>query len=173
MTGTVKDLRRVIDEAKTRLNTYDRRTILFIDEIHRFSKSQQDALLHAVENRTVIMIGATTENPYFEVNSALLSRGRVVELEHLKDEDIATLIERALEAPQGLNGKFSADEDTVKTICTLAAGDARSALTTLELASEIAVTRPDTEGTPAPAAGERYPITVDDVKIANPRRGFS
>ena len=146
---------------------------LFIDEIHRFSKSQQDALLHAVENRTVIMIGATTENPYFEVNSALLSRGRVVELEHLKDEDIATLIERSLEAPQGLNGKFSADEDTVKTICTLAAGDARSALTTLELASEIAVTRPDTEGTPAPAAGERYPITVDDVKIANPRRGFS
>lgn len=144
VTGTVKDLRRVIDEAKTRLNTYDRRTILFIDEIHRFSKSQQDALLHAVENRTVIMIGATTENPYFEVNSALLSRGRVVELEHLKDEDIATLIERALEAPQGLNGKFSADEDTVKTICTLAAGDARSALTTLELASEIAVTRPDT-----------------------------
>ena len=105
VTGTVKDLRRVIDEAKTRLNTYDRRTILFIDEIHRFSKSQQDALLHAVENRTVIMIGATTENPYFEVNSALLSRGRVVELEHLKDEDIATLIERALEAPQGLNGK--------------------------------------------------------------------
>ena len=87
VTGTVKDLRRVIDEAKTRLNTYDRRTILFIDEIHRFSKSQQDALLHAVENRTVIMIGATTENPYFEVNSALLSRGRVVELEHLKDED--------------------------------------------------------------------------------------
>ena len=125
VTGTVKDLRRVIDEAKTRLNTYDRRTILFIDEIHRFSKSQQDALLHAVENRTVIMIGATTENPYFEVNSALLSRGRVV------------------------------------------------ALTTLELASEIAVTRPDTDGTPAPAAGERYPITVDDVKIANPRRGFS
>ena len=173
VTGTVKDLRRVIDEAKTRLNTYDRRTILFIDEIHRFSKSQQDALLHAVENRTVIMIGATTENPYFEVNSALLSRGRVVELEHLKDEDIAMLIERALEAPQGLNGKFSADDDTVKTICTLAAGDARSALTTLELASEIAVTRPDTEGTPAPAAGERYPITVDDVKIANPRRGFS
>lgn len=173
VTGTVKDLRRVIDEAKTRLNTYDRRTILFIDEIHRFSKSQQDALLHAVENRTVVMIGATTENPYFEVNSALLSRGRVVELEHLKDEDVAALIERALEAPQGLNGKFSADEDTVKTICTLAAGDARSALTTLELASEIAVTRPDTEGTPAPAAGERYPITVDDVKIANPRRGFS
>ena len=173
VTGTVKDLRRVIDEAKTRLNTYDRRTILFIDEIHRFSKSQQDALLHAVENRTVIMIGATTENPYFEVNSALLSRGRVVELEHLKDEDIATVLRRALEAPQGLAGKFSADDEVVKTICTLAAGDARSALTTLELASEIAVTRPDTDGTPAPAPGEPYVITADDVKIANPRRGFT
>ena len=108
----------------TNLNAGD---VLFIDEIHRFSKSQQDALLHAVENRTVIMIGATTENPYFEVNSALLSRGRVVELEHLKDEDIATLIERALEAPQGLNGKFSADEDTVKTICTLGSAAVGSA----------------------------------------------
>lgn len=173
VTSGVKEVREVIERARNSRFFNSPSPILFIDEIHRFSKSQQDALLHAVENRTVIMIGATTENPYFEVNSALLSRGRVVELEHLKDEDIATLIERALEAPQGLNGKFSADEDTVKTICTLAAGDARSALTTLELASEIAVTRPDTEGTPAPAAGERYPITVDDVKIANPRRGFS
>ena len=172
VTSGIKEIREVMQRAEEN-RRFGERTILFIDEIHRFSKSQQDALLHAVENRTVIMIGATTENPYFEVNSALLSRGRVVELEHLKDEDIATLIERALEAPQGLNGKFSADEDTVKTICTLAAGDARSALTTLELASEIAVTRPDTEGTPAPAAGERYPITVDDVKIANPRRGFT
>ena len=173
VTGTVKDLRRVIDEAKTRLNTYDRRTILFIDEIHRFSKSQQDALLHAVENRTVIMIGATTENPYFEVNSALLSRGRVVELEHLKDEDVATVIRRALDAPQGLAGRFAAGEDVVKAICTLAAGDARSALTTLELASEIAVTRPDTDGVPAPAPGEPYVISLDDVRIANPRRGFT
>ncbi len=77
VTGTVKDLRREIDEAKHRLMMFDRRTILFIDEIHRFSRSQQDALLHAVENRTVVMIGATTENPYFEVNSALRSRRRV------------------------------------------------------------------------------------------------
>ncbi len=89
VTGTVKDLRREIEEAQRRLMAFDRRTILFIDEIHRFSRSQQDALLHAVENRTVVMIGATTENPYFEVNSALLSRSRVVELEPLSDEDIA------------------------------------------------------------------------------------
>ena len=169
VTGTVKDLRREIDEAKHRLLTYDRRTILFIDEIHRFSKSQQDALLHAVENRTVVMIGATTENPYFEVNSALLSRGRVVELEHLSDDDISVLVRRALEAPQGLDGKFSADDEVVKAICTLAAGDARSALTTLELASEVAQTQPDRSA----EEGEPLVITLDDVRIANPRRGFS
>ena len=173
VTGSVKDLRREIDEAKHRLLTYGRKTILFIDEIHRFSRSQQDALLHAVENRTVIMIGATTENPYFEVNSALLSRGRVVELEHLIEDEIEVLVRRALAAPQGLNGRFDADDDAVRTICTLAAGDARSALTTLELASEIAVTRPDTDGTDEPAEGECWHITAQDVKTANPRRGFT
>ncbi|MDY2777009.1 MAG: AAA family ATPase, partial [Collinsella sp.] len=160
VTGTVKDLRREIDEAKRRLMSYDRRTILFIDEIHRFSRSQQDALLHAVENRTVVMIGATTENPYFEVNSALLSRSRVVELEHLRDGDVRRLLVRALAAPQGLDGRFAADDEVLDAICTLAAGDARSALTTLELASEIASTR----------AGEgREAITLDDVRVANPR----
>lgn len=100
VTGSVKDLRREIDEAERRLMAFDRRTILFIDEIHRFSRSQQDALLHAVENRTVVLIGATTENPYFEVNAALLSRSRVVELEHLTDDDIAVLVRRALTAPR-------------------------------------------------------------------------
>ena len=164
VTGTVKDLRREIEEAKRRLLMYDRRTILFIDEIHRFSRSQQDALLHAVENRTVVMIGATTENPYFEVNSALLSRGRVVELEHLRAADVERLVRRALSAPQGLDGKFSADDDVVSAICSLAAGDGRSALTTLELASEIAVTRP---------CDGPIPITMEDVRVANPRRGMS
>lgn len=173
VTGSVKDLRREIDEAKRRLLTFDRRTILFIDEIHRFSRSQQDALLHAVEDRTVVLVGATTENPYFEVNSALLSRSRVVELEHLSDGDVTHLVRRALEAPQGLDGAFAADDDVVRAICTLAAGDARAALTTLELASEIAVTRPDTDGAKAPGAGERYVITLDDVRMANPRRGFA
>ena len=164
VTGTVKDLRREIEEAKRRLLMYDRRTILFIDEIHRFSRSQQDALLHAVENRTVVMIGATTENPYFEVNSALLSRGRVVELEHLRAADVERLVRRALSAPQGLGGKFTADDDVVSAICSLAAGDGRSALTTLELASEIAVTRP---------CDGPIPITMEDVRVANPRRGMS
>ena len=177
VTGTVKDLRREIDEARRRLMAYDRRTILFIDEIHRFSRSQQDALLHAVENRTVVMIGATTENPYFEVNSALLSRSRVVELEHLSDSDIAVVVRRALAAPQGLAGRFAASNEVVDAICTLAAGDARSALTTLELASEIALTRPAGEGTSSSAeeGGEPVgiPITLDDVQMANPRRGLS
>ena len=172
VTGTVKDLRAVIEEARRRLMAYDRRTILFIDEIHRFNRSQQDALLHAVENRTVIMVGATTENPYFEVNTALLSRARVVELMPLADDDIAKLVRRALASPKGLAGKFSATDEVVEAICTLAAGDARSALTTLELASEIALTRPDTDGVPAPEPGEAMPISIEDVRTANPRRGL-
>lgn len=164
VTGTVKDLRREIDEAKRRLMSFDRRTILFIDEIHRFSRSQQDALLHAVENRTVVMIGATTENPYFEVNSALLSRSRVVELEHLRNDDVEKLIRRALQDPRGLAGRFIMDDEVVNAVCMLAAGDARSALTTLELASEIAITRGD---------GDGGAITLEDVRVANPRRGLS
>lgn len=164
VTGTVKDLRREIDEARRRLMSFDRRTILFIDEIHRFSRSQQDALLHAVENRTVVMIGATTENPYFEVNSALLSRSRVVELEHLRNDDVEKLIRRALQDPRGLAGRFTMDDEVVNAVCMLAAGDARSALTTLELASEIAITRGD---------GNGGAITLEDVRVANPRRGLS
>lgn len=175
VTGTVKDLRHEIDEAKRRLMAYDRRTILFIDEIHRFNRSQQDALLHAVENRTVIMIGATTENPYFEVNSALLSRARVVELEHLSNDDIASLIRRALTAPQGLAGAYSASDEVVDAICMLAAGDARSALTTLELASEMALVRSDSDDNAGRETGGSAPIeiTFDDVRMANPRRGLS
>lgn len=164
VTGTVKDLRREIDEARRRLMSFDRRTILFIDEIHRFSRSQQDALLHAVENRTVVMIGATTENPYFEVNSALLSRSRVVELEHLRNDDVEKLIRRALQDPRGLAGRFTMDDEVVNAVCMLAAGDARSALTTLELASEIAITRGD---------GNGGAITLEDVRVANPHRGLS
>lgn len=164
VTGTVKDLRREIDEARRRLMSFDRRTILFIDEIHRFSRSQQDALLHAVENRTVVMIGATTENPYFEVNSALLSRSRVVELEHLRNDDVEKLVRRALQDPRGLAGRFTMDDEVVNAVCMLAAGDARSALTTLELASEIAITRGD---------GNGGAITLEDVRVANPRRGLS
>ena len=103
--GTVSDLRREIDAAEKRLTMSGLRTILFVDEIHRFNRSQQDSLLHAVENRLVVLVGATTENPFFEVNSALISRSRVVELHSLSDGDVTDLVKRALEDERGLGGR--------------------------------------------------------------------
>ena len=168
VTGTVKDLRRETEAAESRLLSSGRRTILFVDEIHRFNRSQQDALLHAVEDRIVVLIGATTENPYFEVNSALLSRSRVVELQPLDDDAITELVDRALADAYGLAGAFELPDDALGEIVTLAGGDARAALTSLELASQMA----------APAEGDvvpegPVPITVEHVREANPRRGLT
>ncbi len=165
--GTVKDLRREIDAAEDRLLARDRRTILFVDEIHRFNRGQQDALLHAVENRTVVLVGATTENPYFEVNQALLSRSRVVELTTLSDADISAILDHALAAKNGLAGRFVLEDDARDLICLLAGGDARGALTTLELASQLAEHRGgDCDGSPqGPLA-----VTADDVREAVPTR---
>ncbi len=165
ITGTVKDLRREIEAAESRLLSTGRRTILFVDEIHRFNRSQQDALLHAVEDRTVILIGATTENPYFEVNSALISRSRVVELQPLDDGSVRTLVRRALDDSHGLAGAFSLSDEALDTIVSLAGGDGRAALTSLELASQMA--------DPGDATSEHpVTITVDHVLEANPRRGL-
>ncbi|MBQ3283908.1 MAG: replication-associated recombination protein A [Atopobiaceae bacterium] len=166
ITGTVRDLRREIEAAEGRLLSGGRRTILFVDEIHRFNRSQQDALLHAVEDRVVVLVGATTENPYFEVNSALLSRSRVVELQALSDGDIRQVVTRALADEHGLAGRFEVDDDALAEIVTLAGGDARSALTTLELASQLAQ--------PAEGAMPDGPlrITLAEVADANPRRGL-
>jgi putative ATPase len=133
--GTVSDLRREITAAERRLEQGRQRTILFVDEIHRFNRAQQDALLHAVEDRIVVLVGATTENPYFEVNSALISRSRVVELHHLSDDDIATLIDRAVKDERGLAGAYRLDDAARDEIVILAGGDGRSALSTLELAA--------------------------------------
>lgn len=169
ITGTVKDLRREIEAADSRLLASGRRTILFVDEIHRFNRSQQDALLHAVENRTVVLVGATTENPYFEVNSALISRSRVVELSALDDESVRMLVQRALQSPQGLAGSFVLEPDALDAIVTLAGGDGRAALTSLELASQMA----------APGGVALQPgtgpltISVEHVHEANPRRGLT
>jgi len=165
ITGTVKDLRREIEAAEGRLLSQGRRTILFVDEIHRFNRSQQDALLHAVEDRVVVLVGATTENPYFEVNSALLSRSRVVELQALSDDDIRHVVERALADEHGLAGRFVLEEDALDEIVTLSGGDARSALTTLELASQLA-------GPAGEDEGQAPHITLADVADANPRRGL-
>lgn len=164
VTGTVKDLRREIDAAESRLLSFGRRTILFVDEIHRFNRSQQDALLHAVEDRTVVLVGATTENPYFEVNSALISRSRVVELQPLDDDSIRELVTRAASSPEGLGGAFELTDEAVDEIVTLAGGDGRAALTSLELASQMVDERPD--GAPAP-------ILREHVIEANPRRGLT
>lgn len=168
ITGTVKDLRREIEAAEQRLLTGGRRTILFVDEIHRFNRTQQDALLHAVEDRVVVLVGATTENPYFEVNSALISRSRVVELEHLDDASIEKIVRRALTDAHGLAGAFELEDDAMREIVTMAGGDARAALTSLELASQMALPA----GDPTAASAE-HPVTIGarHVLEANPRHG--
>ncbi len=166
ITGTVKDLRREIESAESRLLTSGRRTILFVDEIHRFNRSQQDALLHAVEDRIVVLIGATTENPYFEVNSALISRSRVVELTALDDASVRELVRRAVAAPEGLAGAFELAPEAEDEIVTLAGGDGRAALTSLELASQMVDRPAEGEGS-GPAT-----ITREHVLEANPRRGL-
>ena len=170
VTGTVKDLRREIDDAESRLLTRGVRTILFVDEIHRFNRGQQDALLHAVEDRVVVLVGATTENPYFEVNSALLSRSRVVELEPLDDASVAELVRRAVSSEQGLAGAFTLADDALAEIVQLAGGDARAALTSLELASQMAL--PVGPDAPGPTADAPLAITRDNVLEANPRHGL-
>ncbi|MFN2527762.1 MAG: replication-associated recombination protein A [Candidatus Baltobacteraceae bacterium] len=136
----VADLRRVMAEATQRRQMGTKRTVLFIDEIHRFNKGQQDAVLPYVENGTVTMIGATTENPSFEVNSALLSRSRVFVLKALTDDDIALIIERALhDRERGLGDlQIVLDDEARTALVNLSNGDARVALTTLEFASTAA-----------------------------------
>jgi len=136
--GTVADLRKSLEAARNRLAIEGKRTILFIDEIHRFSKSQQDALLHAVEDRIVVLIGATTENPYFEVNSPLVSRSRVIELGLLRDDEIEAVVRSALLDERGLGRRYVASDEVITAIAQMAGGDARVALTTLELASQLA-----------------------------------
>lgn len=166
--GTVSDLRREIAAAEKRLLVNGMRTILFVDEIHRFNRSQQDALLHAVEDRTVILIGATTENPYFEVNSALISRSRVIELRSLSDEDIVSIVERALDDERGLKGEFALDSDALDSIVNLAGGDARNALTTLELSAGLAREQASSDGRAQPP----FAITADMVELATPHRSL-
>ena len=133
VSATVKDVREVLARARERLGTSGRRTILFLDEIHRFNKAQQDALLPAVEEGLVTLIGATTENPYYEVNSALLSRAQVYELEPLSHEEMMVVVRRGL-AEVGAD----ASDEIVDLIAQRAGGDARSALNIVELASETA-----------------------------------
>jgi putative ATPase len=141
----VADLRKIVKDAGDRRRDEGRQTILFIDEIHRFNKSQQDAILPYVEDGTVTLIGATTENPSFEVNSALLSRSRVVVLRPLGVEQLRELVDRALREERGLGPlKVEIGEEALAHLLSISDGDARSMLNTLELAAEAA--SPDGQG---------------------------
>lgn len=146
VTSGVKDIREVIKRAQDRLGQFSRRTVLFIDEIHRFNKAQQDALLPYVEDGMVILIGATTENPYFTVNPPLVSRSRIFQLKPLTPEEIMLLLKRALADEERGLGKKNIDitEEALTHLAHAASGDARSALNALELA--IITTRPDSSG---------------------------
>ena len=136
VTSGVKDIREAVEQAKNQLAMYQKRSVLFIDEIHRFNKSQQDALLPFVEDGTFILVGATTENPYFEVNSALISRSSVFRLTKLTTENIITILKNALKDDRRGLGMYPIEiaEDTVSYIADIAAGDARRALNIIELA---------------------------------------
>jgi len=131
----VKDVRAAVDAARRTLGMSGTQTVLFIDEVHRFSKTQQDALLPAVENRWVSFIGATTENPFFSVVSPLLSRSLLLTLQPLSDDDIREVINRAIQDPRGLNGTVTLDQEAADHLVRLAGGDARRALTCLEAAA--------------------------------------
>jgi putative ATPase len=152
VSASVKDVRETIARGRERLGASGQRTILFLDEIHRFNKAQQDALLPAVEEGIVTLIGATTENPYFEVNSALLSRSQIYELQPLSDEELEIVVARGVEEVGA-----DATDEIVALIARRAGGDARNALNILELAAQT-------------AAAEGSPITEEQVEDAARKR---
>jgi len=131
----VKEVRAVVEAARRSLAVGGADTVLFVDEVHRFSKTQQDALLPAVENGWVLLVAATTENPHFAVVSPLLSRSLVVTLTPLTDDDVRTLLERAVTDPRGLGSRLTLDDDAAEHVVRIAGGDARKALTALEAAA--------------------------------------
>ena len=138
VTAGVKDVRAVIEEARNALGETGAQTVLFIDEVHRFSKTQQDALLPAVENRWVTLVAATTENPFFSVISPLMSRSLLLRLEPLTDDHVRTVVSRAMTDERGYGGRLALADDAVDHLVRIAGGDARRALTALEAAAGAA-----------------------------------
>ena len=163
VTSGVKDLRDVIAQARRGLTSTGEETILFVDEVHRFSKSQQDALLPAVENRWVTLVAATTENPSFSVISPLLSRSLLLTLHALTSEDLSLLLDRALASDTGLKALFDLSDDARAGLLRLAGADARKALTLLEAA---AASRAEKSEAAAENAQEPWVIDADDVENA-------
>ncbi|WP_374929654.1 replication-associated recombination protein A [Kytococcus sedentarius] len=152
VTAGVKDVRAVMDAARREKSMYGRQTVLFLDEIHRFTKAQQDALLPGVEDRTVILVAATTENPSFTVVTPLLSRSVLVRLTGLDRQDVRELLDRAVVDERGLDGRFRLEDEAADGIVQLAGGDGRRALTTLEAAAGAAESEvaPGSEGQGGP-----------------------
>jgi len=136
-TAGVKDVRKALNQSKEKFQRTNERDLLFIDEIHRFNKAQQDVLLPFLEEGSVKFVGATTENPSFELNSAILSRCQVFVFEKLDREGISKLVRRALESDRGLNGEYGITEEALKTIASFSDGDARRALNLLELGAKL------------------------------------
>ena len=165
----VKDVRAVVDEAKRRMGMHGTRTLLFVDEVHRFNKTQQDALLPAVENRWVSFIGATTENPFFSVVSPLLSRSLLLSLESLDDDDVRALVDRALTDERGLDGRYALSDDAADHLIRLAGGDGRRSLTYLEAAALVA--GPAAPRSRGASDGDGPPAGEDASEDARPGTG--
>jgi putative ATPase len=167
VTAGVKDVREVMEKALTHRDLYGSTTVLFLDEIHRFSKAQQDALLPGVENGWVILIAATTENPSFSVISPLLSRSLLLTLKPLTDEDLGMLVDRAVEDPRGLGGSVVLGDEARSAIVRLSSGDARRALTALEAAASSAVAaQADDDGDDALDGVDTVPVIDADTVAA-------
>ncbi|HSH22397.1 MAG TPA: replication-associated recombination protein A, partial [Candidatus Caenarcaniphilales bacterium] len=167
----VADVRAAIARARESIAAGGRSTVLFIDEIHRFNKSQQDALLPQVEDGTITLVGATTENPYFAVNSALLSRLRVFRLEPLTDEDLKTVIGRALTDERGLGNRAELEEDPLAHLITISGGDARAALNVLEAAAAMAGVEGVDTSSPVRPSLEEIEAAAQERVLAYDRAG--
>ena len=171
VTAGVKDVRAVMDEAKSTNDLYGTRTVLFLDEIHRFSKAQQDALLPGVENGWVTLIAATTENPSFSVITPLLSRSLLLRLEPLSDAALEYLLSRALDAPYGLAGEFVLEPEAKKSLIHFSSGDARRALTSLEASAAIAQATSKRKSQPFTITAEHVSTAVDRAMLRYDRNG--
>jgi len=179
VTAGVRDVREVMQEALTQRDLYGVSTILFLDEIHRFTKAQQDALLPGVENGWVVLIAATTENPSFSVVSPLLSRSLLLTLQPLSDEDLGSLVDRAVSDARGLNGSVVLADNARSALVRLASGDARRALTALEAAATIAMGsderradgEEDGDGSPPTVTAEAIAQAVDRALLRYDRQG--
>jgi len=166
VTAGVRDVREVMERALADRDLYGTSTVLFLDEIHRFSKAQQDALLPGVENGWVILIAATTENPSFSVIAPLLSRSLLLTLETLSDDDLGVLVDRAVVDPRGLAGAIELEPAARKAIVRLASGDARRALTALEAAAQSAAVEAAAQAADGATAGGHPVVTAEIVSAA-------